>query len=340
MRILFFTGILFFLLSAISCRNVPTKMGEHRGFYYWKTNFRLSDSLSQKLQELEVGHLYIKHFDVTWDEQGKKAVPVALLNVIDSFPGQVRVTPVVFLTLEALKNTEVDKIPALAVKMGDLLQKLTGRYANDLSDEIQIDCDWTEQTKDAYFTLLKELKKHSFFQSRTLSVTIRLHQVKYINEAGIPPADRGLLMCYNMGNLRDPSAKNSIIDPATFKSYTGRLNDYPLPLDIALPLFDWWVWFRNQQYYGLVHAANLPADFADGRKTNFRVDTLINGYQFSSGDWLRHENSPVSSLVKISASLPLRFRSGKSKLILYHLDSASLSKYSIHELEDIYRRFD
>mgnify|MGYP001483851072 CR=1 FL=1 len=340
MRILYFTGILFFLLSAVSCSNAPTQVGEYRGFYYWKTNFSLSDSLRQSLNNLEVGHLYIKHFDVTWDEGGKQAIPVALFNLVDTLPGNLRVTPVVFVTLEALKKTAVDQIPELAVKMGDLLKKLTRSYASHLSEEVQIDCDWTGQTREAYFTLLKELQKHSFFQSRTLSVTIRLHQVKYINEAGIPPADRGLLMCYNMGNLRDPTAKNSIIDPATFKSYTGRLNDYPLPLDFALPLFDWWVWFRNQQYYGLVHAGNLPGELANGRTTYLQEDTLINGYQFLPGDWLRHENSPVASIEKISESLPERFRSGKSKLILYHLDSASLSNYTIHELQDIYRRFD
>lgn len=340
MRILLITSISFILFSALSCSNAPAKVGEQRGFYYWKTNFSLSDTLRLSLQQLEVGHLYIKHFDVTWDEQGKQAVPVAMLNLVDTFPVNLKITPVVFLTLEALKNTGVDQIPELAVKMGDLLKKLTGSYTVQLSDEVQIDCDWTGQTKDAYFTLLKELKKYSFFQNRTLSVTIRLHQVKYINEAGIPPADRGLLMCYNMGNLRDPSAKNSIIDPETFRSYTGRLNDYPLPLDIALPLFDWWVWFRNQQYYGLVHAGNLPSRFANGSITNFKEDTLVNGYHFLPGDWLRHENSPVASIEKISASLPLRFRSGKSKLILYHLDSASLSNYTQYELEDIYRRFD
>jgi hypothetical protein len=340
MRILLITGISLFLFSALSCNNAPNQVGEHRGFYYWKTNFSLSDSLRQSLNNLEVGHLYIKHFDVTWDEPGKQAIPVALLNLVDSFPGNLKITPVVFLTLEALKKTAVDQLPVLAVKMGDLLQKLTARYPNHLSDEVQIDCDWTAQTKDTYFTLLNELKKHSFFQNRTLSVTIRLHQVKYINEAGIPPADRGLLMCYNMGNLRDPTAKNSIIDHATFKSFTGRLNDYPLPLDFALPLFDWWVWFRNQQYYGLVHAGNLPVELANGTTTNFQEDTQINGYHFLPGDWIRHENSPVSSIIKISASLPLRFRSGKTKLILYHLDSASLSNYSNYELEDIYRRFD
>lgn len=340
MRSFFFACMLVLLVPAPSCKNAPAPEGANRAFYYWKTGFSLSDSLEQSLKNLDVGHLYIKFFDVTWDARLVQVVPVALLDQKDSFPKGVQVTPVVFVTLDALKNTSVEKIPVLAQRIGDLLYKLTLGDQKQLSGEIQVDCDWTAQTRDKYFNLLKELKKHPFFQAGTLSVTIRLHQVKYINENGIPPADRGLLMCYNMGNLRDPAAQNSIIDPATFKSYTGRLNDYPLPLDIALPLFEWWVWFRNKHYYGLVHAGNLPADFADGRMVDFEEDTTINGYHFLAGDHLRHENSPVASLKKIAETLPLKFRSGKTKLILFHLDSASLSKYTIHELEDIYRRFD
>jgi hypothetical protein len=340
MRSFLFAYMLVLLLPAPSCKNDPAHAGANRALYYWKTGFSLSDSLRQSLNNLHVGHLYVKFFDVTWDAGLEQAVPVALLNQKDSFPKGVQVTPVVFVTLEALKNTPVEKIPVLAGQISDLLKKLTQDSEKQLSGEIQLDCDWTAQTKDKYFNLLKELKKHPFLKAGTLSVTIRLHQVKYINENGIPPADRGLLMCYNMGNLRDPAAQNSIIDPAAFKSYTGRLNDYPLPLDIALPLFEWWVWFRNEQYYGLVHAGNLPVELAEGRITEFPKDTTINGYYFLAGDRLRHENSPVASLIKIAETLLLRFRSGKTKLILFHLDSASLSKYTIHELEDIYRRFD
>lgn len=340
MRSFLFATMLVLYVLAPSCKNAPAPAGANRAFYYWKTSFSLSDSLRQSLNKLDVGHLYIKFFDVTWDARFEQAVPVALHDQKDAFPKGVQVTPVVFVTLEALKNTPVEKIPVLAVRISDLLKKLTHNSKKQLSGEVQLDCDWTAQTKDKYFNLLKELKKHPFLQAGTLSVTIRLHQVKYINENGIPPADRGLLMCYNMGNLRDPAARNSIIDPATFKSYTARLKDYPLALDIALPLFDWWVWFRKQEYYGLIHAGNLPGELADGKMTGFTADTTINGYHFLAGDRLRHENSPMTSLIKIAETLPLKFRSGNTKLILFHLDSASLAKYTNHELEDIYRRFD
>lgn len=340
MRPFLFASIFLLQIATISCNHSPHPRGALRGFYYWKTNFILSDTLRQSLVNLKVEHLYVKYFDVTWDASLHQPVPVALFDKKDSFPDGIKVSPVVFITLEALWNTSLDELPDLALKIGDLLKKLTGEDEEQLSGEIQVDCDWTSQTRDKYFALLKALKKHPIFQSKTLSVTIRLHQAKYINENGIPPADRGLLMCYNMGNLRDPAAKNSIIDPATFKSYTGRLKDYPIPLDIALPLFNWWVWFRNGQYYGLVHSGNLPDELANGKVTDFPEPTIINGYHFLAGDRLRHENSPVASINRITESLPLLFKSGKTKVILFHLDSASISNYSLHELEDIYHRFD
>lgn len=340
MRIPLLCCVFLLLGSILACTNNHQPNADNRGFYYWKTGFSLTNDLRQKLLDLKVSHLYIKLFDVAWDQSANQAVPVGILNRKDSFPQQVQVTPVVFITNEALRNTTAENIPILAGRVSGLVQKLTADFANHLSNEIQLDCDWTVQTKESYFSLLKELKKQAFFQKKLLSVTIRLHQVKYINESGVPPADRGLLMCYNMGNLRDPKARNSIIDPAVFKSYTGRLNDYPLSLDMALPLFDWWVWFRNHEYYGLVHAGNLPQTLANGQSTDFQRDTVINGYHFLPGDRLRHENSAANSIGKLIDLLPKRYRSGKTKLILFHLDSASLKNYSIHELEDFYRHFD
>jgi hypothetical protein len=300
----------------------------------------LPDELNNPLKLHQVGHLFIKLFDVAWNETTKLAMPVGLLNMKDSFPTGVKVTPVVFITNEALRKTSPHDMKLLAVRVCNLIQKLTVKYEGYLSSEMQIDCDWTLQTKESYFKLLEEVKQQPFFQHKVLSVTIRLHQVKYINENGVPPADRGLLMCYNMGNLRDPAAKNSIIDPAIFKSYTGRLADYPLPLDIALPLFDWWVWFRNKEYYGLVHSGNLPEELASGQMMDFQMDTVINGFQFFDGDQLRHENSPVGSIEKIIDILPEKFKKGKTKLLLFHLDSTTLSKYTKHEIEDFYRHFD
>lgn len=340
MRNCFFACLVLFLLAAVGCKNSPAPNSNNRGFYYWKTSFELNDSMGQMLHQWQVGHLFVRLFDVSWDNESLRVVPVGLLNRKGPFPEGVKVTPVVFITVEALRHTHADNVHRLAAQLANLAKKITEGFGPILTNEVQVDCDWTMQTKETYFALLDALRKEAFFAGKMLTVTIRLHQVKYINESGIPPADRGLLMCYNMGTLRDPAAKNSIIDPATFQSYTGRLPKYPLPLDIALPLFDWWVWFRQNQYYGLVHAGRLPEELAFGRTTVFSEDTLINGYQFLAGDWLRHENSPIAAIEKIINLLPEKLKEGRTKLLLFHLDETSLKNYSIHEIEDFYSRFD
>ena len=85
--------------------------------------------------------------------------------------------------------------------------------------------------------MLEAFKKEYRYQ---LSATIRLHQVKYREETGVPPVDYGVLMYYNMGHISAMGA-NSIYDRSTALRYLGKLREYPLPLDIALPMFAWGV---------------------------------------------------------------------------------------------------
>lgn len=229
-------------------------------FYYWQTKFALDSSVAASLNQLEARQLYVRLFDVDWDNEAKQVVPVGLINWAELPTPEILITPVIFITTQVLDETTTAGLDTLAEKISRLLQ-LTCAAVPKLSGEVQVDCDWNERLRDKYFYLLKQLRKQPFFQHKTLSVTVRLHQVKYLHENGVPPADKGLLMCYNMGNLRKPEAVNSIIDVATFKSYTGRLAQYPLTLDIALPLFDWWVYFGAMGYKGLIHAGNLPDSF-------------------------------------------------------------------------------
>ncbi len=72
-----------------------------------------------------------------------------------------------------------------------------------------------------------------------LSATIRLHQVKYFETTGVPPVKSGMLMFYNTGDLENPSEENSILNIETAELYLSGLEDYPMQLDIVLPLFSW-----------------------------------------------------------------------------------------------------
>lgn len=325
-------------LTVLSCNthDAPTV---HRGFYYWKSRFALDSTENNALQQLHTEKLYIKLFDVAWDEPTQQPLPVAKINFAEAFPPQQQYVPVVFITNETLQKASPKDIDNLGRNIPKLISSITENNKLPMPAEIQLDCDWTAGTKDRYFLLLKQLRKSSFFQGKTLSVTIRLHQVKYTQEAGIPPADRGLLMCYNMGNLQQPATHNSIIDPATLNQYTGRLKEYSLPLDIALPLFSWWVWFESNQYKGLIHsdALQLPLDAA--KKWRCQSDTTINGYTFKQGDWLRYEDAPQESIEHVISQLQSQLKPDNRNIILYHLDAKSLQQYAIPTLESFYTRF-
>ncbi|MFT4094648.1 MAG: hypothetical protein QM640_13540 [Niabella sp.] len=307
--------------------------------YYWKSNFRPTAFEKKRLDSLQVQVLYIKFFDVARDAFEKKVLPVAKITMTDTaYLHSKKIVPTIFITNEIFYKTDSAQIEKLAVNITSLLNKYLLLYRIKNTDEIQIDCDWTNTTKNSYFRLLRLIRKNN--KGKAISVTIRLHQLKYTTSSGIPPADKGLLMCYNMGTLQDMKAKNSIIDPREFSKYSKSINNYPLKLDAGLPLFSWYVLFRNNTYAGLF--SDLPDPFLKTLRPvaagSFEViqDTLLNGRPLKTGDLLRYENSEYPSILDVEKQLAARLTSQTLRVVLYHCDSVILNKYSLHDLENLY----
>lgn len=114
-------------------------------------------------------------------------------------------------------------------------------------NEIQIDCDWTLASRDKYMDFVTQLKHKS---NKKLSATIRLHQIKYFKKTGVPLVDYGVLMYCNMGHIAADSM-NSIYDRKTGQGYLKNLEDYPLRLEVALPVFSWAIHIRRQKVMGV-----------------------------------------------------------------------------------------
>lgn len=318
-----------------------------RGFYYWKSVMGLSGTEKQALETLQVKKLYLKCFDVVWDGMQQRPMPVAQVRFTDSIANwlltrQVAIIPTVFITNECIQSIDSSRIPALAGNIHDLLSGIAAtNHINAAIPEIQIDCDWTASSKNKYFYLLEQLKQQAFFKQKVLSATIRLYQCKYKVKTGIPPVDKGLLMCYNMGNLKKASTVNSIIEAAELEKYITNLDDYPLPLDIALPLFDWKVLYHDNVYKGLIN--DLPDSVLQNRiaqnKGNTYTllqDTTLNGYTFKKGDFLRKEDANFEEVIQSTRLLRSKLTTHRFTVVLYHLDSLNLYKYSTHELEEMF----
>lgn len=322
-----------------SCNDNKAVRTIEPSFYYWKSVFKLTGFEKQRLDSLHVKTIYIKFFDVDWDNATQQPLPVAKINFADTAYRSFNIIPTVFITNQCIQKIDSVQINSLAEKIMQLTKQLI--FNNNFKEvpEVQFDCDWTATTKTKYFSLLQSFKKLK--PNAVISATIRLHQIKYLSKTGVPPVNKGLLMCYNMGNLKNPATNNSIIETEELKKYIDNLAAYPLPLDVALPLFNWKVLFRNNTYAGLIQ--NLPDSLLtnpfiskEGTRYLFLKDSLLAGYPFKKGDVLRNEQSNYSEIISTAQAISKKLKNTTLRVSLYHLDSLLLSKYSLHELETIY----
>lgn len=332
----------FFIIPFSSCRGKKQHRDIERAFYYWKSSLQLTTFEEARLDSLRVNTLYIKFFDVDWDEKSRIPKPVVKLQSTGyRLKGSMLVVPTVFITNECIQRISAAQTAELANNLDLLIRDIIQSNGFNSIAEIQIDCDWTAATKDAYFTLLEHITALWKNTEIPISATIRLHQVKFLTKTGIPPVAKGLLMCYNMGNLKNPATTNSIIETAELKKYIGNLSNYPIPLDIAFPLFNWKVLFRNNGYIGLVQGLSdtlLTSSFVKQQGNRFELlkDTLLLGYDLRKGDLLRSEQSDISEILASANAISRRLQNNPLRVSLYHLDSVILNKYSLHELESIY----
>jgi hypothetical protein len=323
-----------------SCNENREHRQIERSFYYWKSVLFFTNFEKQKLDSLKVKTIYLKFFEVDWDEVTGKPLPVAKLQIASyKLQGGITIIPVVFITNQCIQRIDSSQVKQLAENIYSLILEIKQSIGIDSIPEIQIDCDWTATTKDKYFQLLNNLKPQT--TNHKLSATIRLHQIKFLSKTGVPPVDRGLLMCYNMGNLKDPATKNSILEMEELKKYIGSLSTYPLPLDVAFPLFDWKVLYRNNIYNGLIQDlpdAAFSSSFCNKSGNRYQVlkDTLLQGYDLRKGDMIRDEQSNIKEVIAAANEISKRLKNTPLRVSLYHLDSVILSKYTTHELESIY----
>lgn len=307
-----------------------------RAFYYWRTTFQLSAAERTALAEQRVTKLYVRAFDIEWDAAGPRVV--GALQVRDPVPAGIEVVPVVFLRQDVFH-----KLPR--ARLGELARTTwteVGRRAALLDvtpRELQLDCDWTDGSRDAFFEYVRQVKAVS---GVTLSSTIRLHQVKYREKTGVPPVDRGMLMFYNMGEFTADAGKRAIFDADTAEKYLARLPDYPLPLDLALPIWSWTVHVRDGVVVDLLQSTDpdeLPAlEFlkrvADDRFVATQT-SFLHGTVLREGDVLKVERmTPTDTLAAAALVRPLI---APRTLTLFDLSERNLVRYAHDDLDQVFR---
>ena len=328
-------GLLFFIILLTACQQ---KREVSTSFYYWKTVYKQNEVENQYQNRLHSKQLYVRIMDVDLDIN-LKAIPVAPINFAEHIPKQLEIVPVVYIVNEVLKSQSDTQLKQLAGKITTYVNAKVKQSGKGNFKELQIDCDWTSTTRDQYFVLLQEIKKLT--KEKILSSTLRLHQLKNQAKSGIPPVDKVLLMCYNMGNLRKSGVQNSILDLAELKKYAGKnLGFYPIDIDVALPLFSWSVVFRNEQYAGISKRVSLKdlkntTMFITQNDGLYLAKNDLPEFGLIKGDIVRYEESKYEDIEKAAEYLSTYLPQKPINLIYYHLDQNLLKNYEITKLENI-----
>jgi hypothetical protein len=353
---------LFLFLPLLACRRTdPPPVS----FYYWKTTLSSEEVQSAAMARFspKTEPLYLRLFDVDYSAGHNDAIPVGETNleyVVLDRP----VAPVVFITNRVFTQLRGGQIDSLAARVarriykrtyylgervwGHALDNATPEVQSVLREqrdsfvidwrqrmipEVQIDCDWTPATRDAYFRFLKVFKQDYLAQNRRLSCTIRLHQFRERQQNGVPPVDRGTLMCYNVASPKDTSARNAIFDPQLVEGYLKNQPDYPIPLDIALPVFNWGAWFRSGEFRGLLRnwEAPPPGDTSlyqalGGNIFQVRRDETIGNDFLREGDLIRLDQATPEQVLSVLPRLkPLLASDGR--LLIFDWDSTKTTRY-------------
>ena len=217
---------LLLVLMVTSCQQ-RERLAEGNAVYYWRTDFRLDSTERAFLSLYNINKVYCRYFDVVMSEE-QGPVPNATITFSDSLPIGVEMIPTIYITEDCMHQDPM----GLAEKLVKRIQQMN--ETNDIKgvQEIQIDCDYTAKSRKVYYQFLKEVKTA---WKQKLSTTIRLHQLSMEE----PPVDYGTLMLYNTGDPRKWTERNPILDARDVYPYVKRLDDYPLPLAAAYPVFSW-----------------------------------------------------------------------------------------------------
>ena len=175
---------------------------------------------------------------------------------------------------------------------------------------------------------------------KKLSATVRLHQIKYFEKTKIPNVDKGVLMYYNMGKIASDTI-NSIYDRNIANKYIGSLKNYPLSINIALPIFSWGIHIRDGKVIELINKLDInnlnnKSYFKVDGKNRFQViqDNYTSGTFYKAMDIVKLEIISPNELIEMSSDLYENAKDIPEEIIFYDLDEFNLNKYE----NDIYKQ--
>ena len=153
-------------------------------------------------------------------------------------------------------------------------------------------------------------------------------------------------MAYNVGQVTSIDEENSIFTEEEVDKYLGSLDRYPLPLDVALPIFSWGVRFHFDRFAAIVD--NIRAEDLEERSEfkrvgenlwQARLNTTLRGEPVFEGDIIRVEQPAPEELLSIADDIAGQIDAPFMTLALYRYDSAFVSGDELDQLQQLYQVF-
>ena len=306
--------------------------------YYWRTTLSLDSAERAFLARHKVGRMYVRYFDVVMRDG--RPMPNATLQFQDTVPQGIEVVPTVFIVENCLRHG-LDSVAGLLV---DRIVQMN--ETNDLPAprEVQIDCDWTRNSQEAYFAFLRHVRQLLARRGMRLSATIRLHQLAMEP----PPVDEGALMVYNTGDATRGGDHNPILDYRDVEPYLRYVADYDLPLCAAYPVFGWQLLFSGQEFKAILRNGNLQDTtlfrrlqgneylVLQSRDNPVQSDAGDQSAWMSAGDHVRVWQPSAREVERVARALGEQRPELNRQVIIYHLDNKYLNQYDNQFYETIY----
>lgn len=284
-RTIIWSGLLLCLLTS-GCQRQDV-LEEENAVYYWRTDLRLDSTERAFLDQYHIRKVFCRYFDVVMDTlHGQGPRPNATITFTDTLPKGIEIIPTVYIMEDCMHQSH----KGLADKLVKRIRQMN--ETNDISGvrEIQIDCDYTAKSRNTYYEFLQEVRR---LWGKKLSTTIRLHQLSM----PAPPVDYGALMLYNTGNPQNFMERNPILDIRDVSPYLRRLDDYPIPLAAAYPVFSWL--------------------------------RIVNGVHIE-------HTAKAEEVLRVKQTVEKKRNSLKHSIITYHLDKENINRYKPEVYEAIY----
>jgi len=150
------------------------------------------------------------------------------------------------------------------------------------------------------------------------------------------------LMFYNMGELKKWESNNSILDLEIARKYLINFEQYPLSLDLALPIFSWGVLFRDGAMIKLLNQLDKDAlqdseRFVERDENRYEVikSTYLKGHYIYKGDQIRLEISKMDELRRACELLNKYLIDERRSVVFYHLDTMVIKQFPYEQIQTL-----